>query len=222
MDHWTLAGRRLLALARPFLAREDHSGLAAALQDTWSAECLALFLDSQECELVRTAAICLGLTGDSATCPRLAALLHHDDSTVVSAAESALWSIWFRAGGSLGHAVLSRIARSIHERDADNAVPLLTELIRVQPGFAEAFHQRSQAHYLSGAYEQSLRDARHACRLEPQHFAALATQGHCLTALGRLPEAMRVYQSVLRLHPRMPGIRRSIRRIRELTSPVAH
>lgn len=220
MDGEQIVGLRLVELAKPYLKRDDKDGLARRLTDEWSPECLEPLLDSEDNDVVRVAVIGLGLIGQMAICRRLAALLHHSADLVSAAAEEALWSVWLRDGGAVGQAVLLRIAESIRAGRIENVVPMLTELIRARPMYAEAYHQRSQAYYLENSYQFALRDARRAFELNPWHFGALANQAHSLAALGRLPEALEKYGAVSELHPRMPGIRESIERLRERLAPV--
>lgn len=214
MDELQVAGNRLIALARPLIERDDLDGLSERLQDAWSPECLRLLLTADQDEIVEVAAVCLGLVGGPSDASPLAELLHHDAATVAESAEHALWTIWFREGGPQGRAALSRIAKNIDDGDIENVIPILNDLIRTQPNFAEAHHQRSQAYYLVSNYEKSLRDARRAFQLNPLHFGALANQAHCCAALDRPGEALHLYRDVLSIHPRMPGIRRTIQLLR--------
>jgi tetratricopeptide (TPR) repeat protein len=214
-DEDRVAARQLLRLAGPYLRRRDHDGLAARLSEGWSPECLTLLLESDESDVVETALICLGLFSDTTVAPAIARCLHHVDQLVASAAENALWSIWFRAGGPMAQAALARIARSIKAGETENVVSMLTELIRAYPNYAEAHHQRSQAYYLQGAYDFALRDARRAVALNPLHFGAQANEAHALAALGRSREALDAYRAAFRLHPTMPGIREAIDHLRE-------
>lgn len=220
MDEQLAAGFRLLTQARPFLDKGDIDGLAAKLTASWSPECLALLLDGDDVEVVETAVVCIGLVGDMSHVRPLAALLHHDRMTVVTAAEDALWSIWFRDGGMLANAVLRRIATSVESGETENVIPLLTEVIRAHPDFAEPYHQRSQIHYLQNNYPAALRDARRASELNPFHFGAMANQGHAHAALGHYQEAMECYHRALHLHPRFPGIRSTMHEVRQLLSPI--
>lgn len=215
MDEQRFAGQRLVQLVTPFLERQDRAGLAVALEGGWSPECLALLLEDEDWTVVRAAAVCLGLVGVMESGRALAKLLGHEDPVIVEAAEDALWSIWFRAEGLLPQEVLSRIARSIDAGETENVVPMLTALIHSKKDFAEAYHQRSQAHYLRGAYDESLRDARRAFDLNPLHFGALANMAHSYAAMGRFAEALKTYRKVHALHPHLAGIRTSIRQIRE-------
>ena len=210
MDGQVIAGAKLVELADPYLIRGDKEGLATALQSAWSPECLELLLETGDDLVVEVAAICLGLIGQMAFGQPIAGLLHHAHPRIVAAAEDALWSIWFRDGGSLGCSVLSRISSAIEGHETENAEQMLTELIRVMPAYGEAYHQRGQVHFLNEAYTEALRDARRAFELNPLHFGALAQQGHALSATGHGSEAIKIYRQVLQLHPRMAGIRECI------------
>lgn len=226
MNEQDIAGQKLIELATPFLYRKDREGLVAALEGTWSAACVALLLNSENSEVARVAAECLGLIGDMSNSPAVARLLHHEDHAVVSSAEDALWSIWLRAGGLVGQRVLTKIAECIRKRETENVVAMLTELIRIQPTYAEAFHQRAQAHYLEGSYDAALRDARRAVQLNPDHFGALSIQAHVFADSNRHQEAIESYRSVLRIHPHLDGVRESISHLRERLvhagDPAAH
>lgn len=214
------AGARLTAQVRPFLRREDHAGLRDILAAAWSPDCLELLLVSDDVEIVETAVLCLGFVGSMSSSGPLAKVLQHDRIAVVLAAENALWAIWFRAGGELAHRVLTRIAASLRLGQTENAVPMLTELIREYPDFAEAYHQRAQAYSLRNATAPALHDAKRALELNPLHFGALANQANARVVMGHYQDALRLYREVLRIHPRMPGIRRAIRELRRRLSPV--
>jgi tetratricopeptide (TPR) repeat protein len=220
MDEQNVAGRRLVELARPYLERGDRDGLARRLAADWSPDCLVLLLGIEDEQAVEVAAVGLGLIGNMAACPSVARLLHHRRPSIVEAAEEALWSIWFLAGGPRAQAVLSRIALSVERQETENTVLLLSNLIRSHPSYAEAYHQRSQVYYLQGSFDASLRDAESAFELNAWHFGALANQAHALGSLGRFQDALRTYRAVLRLHPRMAGIRQAIHHLRERLEPV--
>ncbi len=215
MDEQRAAGRYLFDLAQPYLQSGDKDGLAQRLSGAWSGECLRVLLEDDDTEVARTAAICLGLIGDQDSGQAIAKLLHHDTPSVVDAAEEALWSIWFQQSGPMAQAVLTRIAEAIRTHETECVVPLLTELIRSYPDYAEAYHQRSQAYFLEDAFQSAMRDARRAFNLNPLHFAALANQAHIHVALGQHQEALRRYRQVLRIHPHFEGIRDAIHQLRE-------
>lgn len=216
-----LAGLRLAELAGPYLHRNDRAGLANALSEHWSPECLALLLDAPDGEIRRIAATCLGLVGDLSDCPRLLSLLYEDDVELVSAAEDGLWTIWFRQGGEVAQRVLLKIAAGIRNHDTENVIPMLTELIHSHPGYAESFHQRAQAFFLEGDAKAALRDARRALELNPYHFGALAVIAGSYAEMGQYQQALETYRDVLRMHPLMPRARSAVRQLQRKLSPAA-
>jgi len=220
MDETQVAAQSLIALAAPFIKREDRDGLAEKLRESWTADCLKLLLNSPDVETARTAAYCLGLIGKMPDSASLVDLLGHEELLIVDRAEDALWSIWFRAGGPIAQAVLYRIARSLREGETRTSSALLTELIKSYPTFAEAHHQRGQAHYLMSEYSAALRDARRATELNPLHFAAFALLGHAQSSLGRYEESLMAYREALRIYPRMPGVRESIQHVRNRLAAI--
>lgn len=219
MDQANVVGRRLVDLVRK--SASAPAQLIASLSESWSADCLRLQLASNEGDVVGAAAKALGLVGSTDDLPALVRILHHEDASLQRIAEEAMWSIFFRAGGDLAQAVLSRIAASIGQGETENALPLLTELIRTHPTYAEAYHQRAQAHYLADRYDPALRDAKRTVRLNPHHFEAIALQGHCLGALGRWADAVQLYQGALRINPRMTAVRRAMRGVRNRSAATS-
>lgn len=218
MDEQDIAARKLVEFARPYLLRDDLAGLARDLDGSWSADCLALFLESHDAETIQVVTIALGLVGDMSACPALLELLHRDDPRLISLAEDALWSIWFRAAGPVAQGVLTKIAPLIHDKESDNVIPLLTSLIKTFPNFAEAYHQRSQAYSLLGRYQAAMRDAKRAIDLNPAHFGAMANMANSLVALGRYDEALGQYEAVTKLHPHMTDIDQAIEQLSQMLS----
>ena len=86
MDELHIVGVRLGRFARPYLDRGDRDGLAEHLTESWSPECLALLLRSEDDDIVDVATSCLGLIGEMPACPALARLLHHPSETIGNAA----------------------------------------------------------------------------------------------------------------------------------------
>jgi tetratricopeptide (TPR) repeat protein len=214
MDELNLAAEQLVHLARPFLSRGDTDGLTEALRARWSADCIELLLEHPDEEIVHLALTCLGLVGDLAQCQSVSRLLQHNRSALVVAAENALWSIWFRAGGSEAGRLVRKAAGLLEKHLPERALPLLDLAIRDRPMFAEAYHQRAIARLLLGRHDAALEDAKHASRLHPGHFAAWACQGNCYAETGQHAEALRCYRVALRIHPRSDMVRQLIRELR--------
>ena len=213
-------GRRLIAATLPHLRRGDERAIVEELRAHWPLRRLVDLLDCPDDDVVKVAAACLGLVGTSSECPVLAGALHHDDSVVVAMADHALRRIWFRQGPPEACRRLCQAVYLIEQGHHHRAVAVLSKVISGAPWFAEAYNQRAVARYLSGAYVEAIADARLVLRLNPGHFAALAGIGSCFVRLGRFAEALQTYRSVLQIHPRLDGIRQSVRRARALCSPA--
>lgn len=214
-------GQELLAQTLGSLRRRDRAALLNRLQQDWPVEHLVDLLDSDDDNVVKVAATCLGLVGSAAESTRLARLLHHDDSVVVSMADHALWQIWFRQGSFKACRALCRAVESIEKDRYQTALNLLNTIIRQCPTFAEAYHQRAIVLQLLERYDPAIADCRRAVELDPTHFGALAIMGHALCQAGRYAQALQTYRAVLQIHPRMENIRQSIRRVRACCGPHA-
>ncbi len=158
-------------------------------------------------------------TGAAGQCELLASLLHHDDLRVVDAAEQALWRLWFASGPTAVRSDLYRAMLHLQAERWPEALAELDAVVAVEPGYAEAWNQRAIAHYFLGDYCRSICDCRRALLLNPYHFGAMAGMGHCFAQLGRFEDALDCYHRALRIHPRMEGIRQTIREIRMRTRP---
>jgi tetratricopeptide (TPR) repeat protein len=217
----SLDGKALIAEVSPFLRGQDVLGLADYLGDRWPATRLAELLSHWDADVVKVSATCLGLVGTMDQCRRLADLLGHDDAMVAAAAEHALWGVWMRAEGLSASRHLSQAIHWLDVKKYDCAIQALSELIERCPNFAEAYNQRAIAYYLLGEYESSMSDCRRVLELNPVHFGAQAGMGHCLACQKRWAEALEAYHQALVIHPRLEGIRQSIRRIRQRLQAVA-
>jgi tetratricopeptide (TPR) repeat protein len=153
-------------------------------------------------------------TADGGQSELLAGLLHHPDPRVVDAAEHALWRLWFASGPAAVRSDLYRAMLHLQAERWPDALADLDAVVAVEPGYAEAWNQRAIAHYFAGDFCRSIADCRRALALNPNHFGALAGMGHCFAQLGRFDDALDCYHGALQIHPRMEGIRQTIREIR--------
>lgn len=63
---------------------------------------------------------------------------------------------------------------------------------------------RATAHFLRGAYEQSLSDIEKALALEPRHFGALSGQALIFHSQGKRDQAIEAMRKALDIHPWLP------------------
>ncbi|MHC4089620.1 MAG: tetratricopeptide repeat protein [Planctomycetota bacterium] len=213
--------QQFVATAVRHLAHRDESGLTAELQRNWSLKQLVAFLECDDDNTVKLAAACLSVMGTFAHCRALAGALQHDDAVVAAVAEHALWRIWFRAGPDDACRDTKRAACLIARQRYQEAIDLLNEVTADAPDLAEAYNQRAIAYYLSDRHLEAIADFRRTVRLNPTHFAALAGMGHCFLHLGQYQRALEAYRAALDIHPRMDGLRQSIRQIRSVLNQHA-
>jgi len=205
----------LFALAGPFLRRKDAAGLASALEKPWPPSRVLALLNSDDTDTVKLATVCLSVVADMSATPMLAGVLQHGDPVAAYLAEHALWATWFRAGSPEANRALRQAVRQTSSQDFEPAIELLTRHIQREPEFAELYNQRAIAHFLQQDFGRSRDDCQAAVDRNAYHFGALAGLGHCYTQLGDLPRARDAYYAGLRLHPRMAGIRQTLRYVRQ-------
>lgn len=127
--------------------------------------------------------------------------LKNPDENVRQQATTALWRIWFYQKGRYGLALIERSQVMLEVGNTPQAEALLTELIRDQPDFAEAWNRRAVLYYIQGEYEQSRNDCLEVIRLNPIHFGALHGLGLCHMALGDYRGAIQAFQKALEIQP---------------------
>ncbi|HSW46814.1 MAG TPA: tetratricopeptide repeat protein [Phycisphaerae bacterium] len=218
MDLSLLLGQEFIGQVRPMLERCETGTLIDFLEHLWPPPRLTRLLGCGDSDVVKTALVCLGLTGTMSESTSIVARLHDSDEAVVGFSEQAIWSIWFRAGDEHANAMLDRAVRMIACDQFIPAIERLSILALRHPRFAEVYNQRAVARFLADRYEPAIVDARRAIRLNPLHFGAMATLGHCHAARGDLGEALEMYHAALQIHPRMEGIRESLEQVRVLKS----
>ncbi len=127
--------------------------------------------------------------------------LKKPDEEVRKRATAELWRIWFYQKGSYGIELLERSQILFEVGDTKQAEALLTELIRDQPDFAEAWNRRALLYYNLGQYKKSRDDCREVIKLNPYHFGAHHGLGLCHAALGEYSAAIQAFRKALEIQP---------------------
>ncbi len=205
-------GRRFLQTVLPLIKSSDRSALVAALGCDWPSGRLVQFLGSPRVDVVKTAAVCLGLVGTTRHCRALAGVLHHRDGQAMRFAERALWSIWMKAGSTSSRRQLVRANRMIQTGRLGSAATMLRKLTEVESDFAEGHHQFGVVQSLRDRPQTAAAAYRRAISQMPHHFAAFVGLGSAFVALGDFDNALRAYQRAARIHPRLEGTAELIER----------
>ncbi|NJL09852.1 MAG: tetratricopeptide repeat protein [Calothrix sp. SM1_7_51] len=127
--------------------------------------------------------------------------LKNPDETIREQATRKLWRIWFQQKGIYGLEVIERSQKLLDSGEMAEAETLLTQLIREQPDFAEAWNRRAFLYYSASEYEKSLADCRKVIVINPVHFGALHGMGLCYAALGKYADAIQSFRRALDIQP---------------------
>ncbi|NJO42761.1 MAG: tetratricopeptide repeat protein [Cyanobacteria bacterium CRU_2_1] len=138
---------------------------------------------------------------DDTLIDRLLEDLKKPDETIREQATVELWRIWFNQKGTYGLEILGESQSLLESGQFEEATSVLTDLIKDQPDFAEAWNRRAVLYYLQGDYHQSLADCQQVINLNPIHFGALHGMGLCYAASGEYLAAIQAFRRVLEIQP---------------------
>lgn len=213
-------GVDLVKSVASYRAAPGRADLLTAIQQNWPAERVFGLLESSSGEVVRSAALCLGINGNMKHSAGLVELLHHPDPGIVSSAEESLWRIWMRAGTPQGNQDLATALGAIQRDEYEQAIERLQELTAIEPEFAEAHHQLGLVLCILMRLHESLTAYREALRLNPFHFSAAAGMGHCYVELNDFDRALHAYRRALKIHPRLEGIPQAVAALERKLRPT--
>jgi tetratricopeptide (TPR) repeat protein len=112
-----------------------------------------------------------------------------------------IWKVWLQSGTPELDEKMEQASRLMGAGLAALALPVLDDLVKRTPGWAEAWNKRATALYLAGEHDRSLADIERVLALEPRHFGALAGLGLIHIARGQHREALAAYRRALAVNP---------------------
>jgi tetratricopeptide (TPR) repeat protein len=146
---------------------------------------------------------------------RLFGQLHAAEAPARStkAIEEKIWAVWSRSESTTAELILSQASKAMAAQQYDAALPMLDELVKERPDFAEAWNRRATLFFQMRRYEQSLADIDKVLELEPRHFGALAGKGMIMLALERPSEALDAYREALAMNPHMESVIEAVKKL---------
>ena len=195
-----------VSVVEPALATNEPDVLAEAISERWTAEEVCSLLRHEHARVRRLAAAAAGVVGECGCSQCLVTSLHDEDPEVHSTAEHAIWQVWFHCCKPEASAPFQIGVAYLENDNLVEAIECFQECRKLDPKFAEAYHQCAIAHYLQGNYDQAIADCEHTLTLVPIHFGAMAQLGHCRMQQGQWAQALEAYRSALRINPHMPGL----------------
>ena len=112
--------------------------------------------------------------------------------------------------------ILDEGSRLVQDQRLDKAIEVFTEVIKLDPNWAEAWNKRATVLYMIGDYQESQNDIDKVLNLEKRHFGALAGQGLVNIKLKNYEKAIESYEKAQQIYPAMQSPKIMIKQIKEL------
>ena len=119
--------------------------------------------------------------------------------------EIQIWKIWMEHRNPNVQIPLYLGIEAMKHQKFENALDYFSQLILIEPEFAEGWNKRATVLYLMGRFQESEIDVQRTLELEPRHFGALSGQGLIRMALEDWSGAIQALEAGLRIHPHMTG-----------------
>lgn len=203
-------------LAAEMFNESDDVSLKNLLSSKYSENDLVSYLPDDDPLVARAAATALGLIGSMESVPALVKNLKNEDVRASFNTEMALWSIWARSGQETIDRLLNTGKRSLKNEKFRDAVECFSDVIDLDPSFAEGYNQRAIAYFMLEDWDNSLTDCIQTIELNPHHFGAYAGMGHIYLRLGKIGEAVDAYKKALSINPNLISIAESLLRLRRV------
>ena len=131
--------------------------------------------------------------------------------------EQKIWEIWTThpTDPKLTNE-LSKGTKLMQGNTLAESIKVFSNLIDLDPSWAEAWNKRATALYLIGDYEGSQKDIDKVLELEDRHFGALAGQGLVNIQLKNYEKAIESYKSAQEIYPAMQSPKIMIEQIEQL------
>ena len=143
--------------------------------------------------------------------------LKNNDPTLSKNIELKIWDLWStHPTNDKLTSILNEGSRLMQDKDLFRAISVFTEVIEMDPTWAEAWNKRATVYYMIGEFEKSQNDIDRVLNLEKRHFGALAGQGLVNIQLKNYEKAIRSYEQAQEIYPAMRSPKIMIKQIEEL------
>ena len=143
--------------------------------------------------------------------------LKNNDPTLSKNIELKIWDLWStHPTNDKLTSILNEGSRLMQDKDLFRAISVFTEVIEMDPTWAEAWNKRATVYYMIGEFEKSQNDIDRVLNLEKRHFGALAGQGLVNIQLKNYEKAILSYQMAEKIYPSMRSPKIMIKQIQDL------
>ena len=143
--------------------------------------------------------------------------LRIDNKSISTKVEKKIWKIWSTHPNNKRLTnMLAEGTDLVNNQKLNEAIIKFSNVIELDPNWAEAWNKRATVFYLIGEYQKSQNDIDKVLDLEKRHFGALAGQGLVNIELKNYEKAIKSYQDAMKIYPTMNSGKIMINRIKEL------
>lgn len=132
---------------------------------------------------------------------RLLEDLKQPDAEVRDRATSLFWHAWFHQKGVYGAQQLMEAQTLLQSGKITQSEALLSDIVKAQPDFAEAWNRLAVLHYTQADYWRAIASCQKVVALVPYHFGALHGLGLSHSAVGNYTAAIESFRQALAVQP---------------------
>ena len=137
--------------------------------------------------------------------------------SLANGVEQKIWKIWSPHPNSKDLTMMLTIGSDyVNNHKLEKAIETFSNVIDLDPSWAEAWNKRATVYYMVGEFEKSQADINKVLELESRHFGALAGQGLVNIELENYEKAIKSYQQAQEIYPSMQSPKIMIEKIKKL------
>ncbi len=141
--------------------------------------------------------------------------IKNDSSSYVT--EQKIWKLWSQHPTNQNLTIkLEQGSEFVRNQKLSEAIEIFSEVIKLDPEWAEAWNKRATVLYMLGDYHGSQEDIDKVLNLEKRHFGALTGQGLVNIKLENYEKAIESYEKAQEIYPSMKSPKIMIKQIKEL------
>jgi len=126
-----------------------------------------------------------------------------------------IWAIWHESQNPAVNELMQQGLAQMANQDHPAAIATFSQMIEVDPNFAEGWNKRATVYYLMENFPASVKDIDRTLELEPRHFGALSGLGLIMLAMDNEEAALQAFEATLAVNPFLPGARQNIKALKE-------
>ena len=140
-----------------------------------------------------------------------------NNTNLSSQTEQKIWKIWSTHPNSKDlNMMLSLGSDFVNNKELEKAIKIFSDVIDLDPNWAEAWNKRATVYYMIGEFEKSQADINKVLELESRHFGALAGQGLVNIHLKNYEKSIESYKRAKEIYPSMKSPDIMIEQIKKL------